>query len=262
MYSCSMLTNIQPMVGVDWHFGTPGPPVIPFLMPHFVSQVLGGFATSAKLVPTVLSHNFITLQRGTDIGMGIGHVAPNILFPILVLTSGSVSEFAAFSVLIKGQPTAAAVGVYVNPNLNCGDPVPAPLNIVIAPGTNMVGMSLADIFAGLISMVIDVIIGYVAFTLGNLGGKYLQKGFSRAASSIAGKMSARAALFVPLKGSTKFVTEIGEQVFGKAVGYVTGSPVGPSFGPTDYLGDLTNFSDDSINKTFMNNHYEQGEMLN
>ena len=160
---CSIHTNVHPMVGMDLHNGiVPGVPPVPTpFMPHFVAQVLGGLNLKASLAKTVISHNFITLQRGSDIGLGIGHVATNILFPLLVLTSSSVSQFGSFTVQLEGKPAAIAPLVYVGFNFNCYDPVPWNTNLVVAPGCNMAGFNYADYVASMVSIALSMAVGFV-----------------------------------------------------------------------------------------------------
>ncbi|PKA97585.1 hypothetical protein B0O79_1251 [Flavobacteriaceae bacterium MAR_2009_75] len=254
---CSIHTNIHPMLGVDWHMGTPGPPAPPVLMPHFVAQILGGLMTSAQLATTVLSHNFMVVKRASDIGMGIGHVAPNILFPILVLTSGSVSEFGAFSVQSGGTSTAIAPGIYVGINLNCSDPVPgASINGVIAPGCNLAGFNLADFGASMLSVAADVTISGVI----NLLGGALTKGAMKGIAGLAGKISVSSGLMVAVVLSTEFGGGVAEQVIGKAIGVFVGSPVGPSVGPAP--GNWPGNQTDAAIESMMENHYAQGESMN
>lgn len=250
MISCSILTNIHPMLGVDWHMGTPGPPVVPVLMPHFVAQVLGGLPVvgSAKLVPTVLSHNFITLNQGTDIGMGIGHVATNILFPLYVITSSSASHFGSFSVLSGGQPTAAAMGVYVNSNLNCAQPLNMPTGLVIAPGCNMVGLSPADYLAGLAHMAVSMAISFIGGKIGSFLGGGAMKGIA----ALAGKFSVSAGLMAAFTlYGTKFGNKVASEIIGTPIGMFLSLPAGK-------LGDYIN---NEINDALMPN-YSQGELLN
>lgn len=209
------------MYGIDLHEALmpPNPKTIPFT-PHFVAQFLGGLGITAKTVPTVMSGSFPTMQRGTDIGPGIGHVAPNILFPILVLGSGSISEFGSFTVLTKNSPIATAIvpsppfiPIGINYNLNCGFPVPTPTGVVIAPNTVVAGMTLGDIFASACTMVVDIAVqGAMNF----VWGRFTNLGV--------------------------FSGTVGRVIIGNTIalfaGWVTlGSPVGYSAGWTPFGGD-------------------------
>lgn len=262
---CSILTNIHLMLGRDIHLGTIGPPDPPKPMPHYVAQVLGGLNLSAKLVPSVSSHNFIVLNQGSDIGMGIGHVAPNILFPIYVLTSSSTSNFGSFTVLSGDKPTAVALGVYVNMNLNCGQPVNTPTGMVIAPGCNMIGMTFGEILAGLVSIAVNMAISFALDRLGkvNFGKKFNKKwGLEimqgkmadyaiQGVAKIAGRMSVSAGLMFACVGTTKFVKDVVFEVMGSAIAQFTG--VGQKATQEAIM--------DSYNKALLPT-YESGENLN
>jgi hypothetical protein len=116
-----------------------------------------GIGATAQMGPTEYSHFGWTIMMGSDIGPLIPHAgAPNCLLPLILLSSGSKSEFGSSTTLIKGKPVAAALGVIVNPNLNCGDPVPAPLDGVIAATAHFVGMTLGDVIAGFAHMAFDI----------------------------------------------------------------------------------------------------------
>ncbi|MDO6597314.1 hypothetical protein Q4512_10355 [Oceanihabitans sp. 2_MG-2023] len=255
---CSIHTNIHPMLGADIHLGTPGPPVVPVPMPHFVAQLLGGLQTSAKIQPTIMSHNFLVLNRGSDIGMGIGHVAGNILFPILVLTSGSVSEFGAFSVLSGGQPTAIAPLIYAGLNLNCSDPIPMnSINTVIAPGTNMAGFNFSDYLASVLSFAVDVFITGVANLIGAGLGKAAMGGTAR----LAGHFSVSAGLMTSVLFSHSFSGQVISSVVESTIGFFVGSPIGPAASENSPLSWVGDQADTQINE-YMNDYYSQGENLN
>jgi len=182
--NCSILINVHGMIGVDWH-DTLLPPAIPAPVPspHFVAQFLNGLGLGVTKSIKVKSHGFDVIKRGSDIGMGIGHVAANVLFPIHVIASGSKSEFASFSVKVENTPIAIACAVYVNFNLNCQGPstapvMPMPTGIVIAPGCNMAGFSLGDFFGSLFCMITDMLIQYAINKFGGpLGDKLNKKVF-------------------------------------------------------------------------------------
>ncbi len=251
---CSIHTNIHPMVGVDLHNAVlpavpPAPPLPAPFMPHIVAQVLGGLNITAATTKTVFSHNFFTLQRGSDIGPFIGHVPlpANILFPLLILTSGSISEFGAFSVLSEGKAVAIAPLIYVGFNYNCYDPVPWNTNLVIAPGTNMAGFNMADFCASLVSIAFDLALSFAA-------GK-VAKGL---AGQIASKVSLGNAVLDPFVRSINTSQFLGEALEA-TIGAFTGSPVGYSF--TSLPGFAGNETDSLID-TVMNEYYQDGPLFN
>ncbi len=253
---CSIHTNIHPMLGLDLHMGSPAPITPPVLMPHITAQVLGGIVGSAKLVPTVLSHNFITLNQGSDIGMGIGHIplGPNWLFWLYPLTSGSVSHFGSFSVLSGNKPTAAAIIpipiIGLGINMNCSSPCNLPGGRVIAPGCNMVGLGMADVFAGTISMALDAA---VSFAAGKIGGKFINGAWSRIVGLIPSRMLVTPAVINIIRASNRAVSfdGIGE-ILGGALGK---SPVG------GYIGDVTGAAVEFYQEEFIGD-FSNGTLIN
>lgn len=247
------------MLGVDWHMGTPGPPVPPFPIPHIVAQVLGGLMTAAQLAPKVHSHSFLVVKRGSDIGMGVGHIplAPSFLAILLPFGSGSVSEFGAFSVQSEGAATAIALGVYVGINLNCSDPIPgASVNGVIAPGCNLANFTMADFGASMLSVAADIAI--TAVINGVLGAAF--KGALNGVAGIANRISVSTGLTTALILSSKS-GQLTTGAVESALGFFVGSPMGAS-ADQDSIGNMPgNWTDRRIDD-MMNNHYSNGEQLN
>ena len=167
-----VLKHFHPMIGCDFHIlmppgsPAPGPPA-----PHLAMSSLSGLGIGGtqKFGPAEYSHFGWTMMRGTDIGIMIPHAgAPNCLLPIILLSSASKSNFGSSKHLIKNKPVAVALLILVNPNLNCGDPVPAPLDGVIAITAHFVGMTLGDFLAGLFEMALDI---GLMWAIGKLGNK-------------------------------------------------------------------------------------------
>ena len=263
--NCSIHTNIQPMIGMDLHMGSPAPITPPVLMPHITAQVLGGLNLSAKLVPKVLSHNFITLNQGSDIGMGIGHVplGPNWLFGLYILTSGSTSHFGSFSVLSGGSPTAAAIlpipFVGLGINMNCSSPLNLPVGRVIAPGCNTVGVGMADVFAGAISMAIDAA---VSFAAGKIGSGFI-KGAHRVVPAVARK-AAGARLIGPLmttinRSTNKVAQKVAQKVAKDSVEEIIGGALGKL--TAGITGVASDNAAEFYRETFIDN-YSNGSLIN
>jgi hypothetical protein len=152
-----------PYLKCQWHITIPVP---------LCCAVWG--AATGKPVRNVMSSAFgCTLQRGTDIGpliphIGIGPAFPNLLYPVILATSASKSEFGVASVYAGGDVVAiacmGAIGVpCVNLNLNCwGLPFPPmPSGIVLAYNTVCVDASWWDLVIGALNMILDMLVQYV-----------------------------------------------------------------------------------------------------
>lgn len=166
-----VLKNFHPMIGRDLHFVMPpGSPVPGPPGPHIATSLLMGIGATAKMGPSTHTHYGWTMLRGTDIGPLIPHVplAPNCLLPVILIVSASKSHFGSSTYLVEGKPAAAALLVVANPNLNCADPVPMPLDAVLALTGHFVGMTLGDIISGFVHMAVDAA---VAGAINYLGGK-------------------------------------------------------------------------------------------
>ena len=90
---------------------------------------------------------------------------PNILLPLILLGSGSKSEFASGTVKHPQGNMAIAVAMAVNLNLDCQDfPIPPlPTGVVMAFfSTVQAGFTLGDFLGGLFSMFIDMLITWIS----------------------------------------------------------------------------------------------------
>jgi hypothetical protein len=157
-----VMKHFDPMFGRDlhtvWPAGAPSPSPVPG--PHLTTATLMGLGLTAQMDTTVFTHFGWSMQRGTDIGPMIAHISlvPNMLSPLLFLSSASKSEWGSQQYLVGGKPAACALLFVVNPNLNCCDPVPLPLDVVLTVTTQFVGMTLGEILAGALMMLVDTAI--------------------------------------------------------------------------------------------------------
>ena len=177
-----VLKNFHPMIGCDFHtLWPPGSPAPGGVAPHLAMSSLMGLGITADMAPMESTHFGFTIMRGSDIGPMIPHAgAPNCLLPLILLASGSKSEFGSTQYLVKGKPAAVALLLYVNPNLNCGDPAPAPLDGVIAITGHVVGMTWGDVLAGFFAMGLDCLLQYALNKLGDkLFNKLTQKVYEK-----------------------------------------------------------------------------------
>jgi hypothetical protein len=200
-----VLKNWHPMVGCDWHIpwppGSPAP--LPSKAPYVTASLMQGFTLTAQMADDHLSDHWgLTMLKVTDIGIMIPHFGPpSTLLLIEIPLSSSKSYFGSSRYVSKGKPVAAALLWHLNPNLNCGFPMPTPTGCVISLTTHEVQMSWGDIISGALQMGIDFLI---AWALNKVMGKvnsrvfnYLQlKIFAR----IAGPLEQAAATEAVEKG--------------------------------------------------------------
>jgi hypothetical protein len=147
-----------------------------------------------------MTHGFsFTMLRGTDIGPMIPHIGPpSTTLPIEIMLSGSKSHFGPTAHVIGDQyggsgPIGAALLVTVNPNLNCGVPVPTPTGFVLALTTHVTGMTLGDLYSGFAMMVWDFSIQSLLNLIGAGLGKLLGKGLGAIGKAMGWGAMTRAA---------------------------------------------------------------------
>lgn len=241
---CNVLIVSHLMIGVDVHDAVypPAPAVIKF-QPHFSFCILHGITPlSTQYSEKVLSENLATCQRGTDMGPFIPHIGfnpINVLTPVIMIASSSISEFGSFTVLVKDNPVATACLKVVNLNLNCGDPFSTPFNIVIAPNTVMAGMSAGDYAGSLIAAIVDFATSYVANKISGLPG--------------GGGLSKTIARFVAKK--------VTQAVLNVVIGYVAGLTIGKL---RDWALEkvlIPGSPEPNTTPVAVNNMYNEGELI-
>lgn len=185
---CAVIQVLHPMVGIDIHAElTPTVPPLPFpFVPHAVAAVMGNVPgalmgtvkrTDTSQGKKAVLINFVQMPiiiQGSDIGPIIPHIPmvpcnpiPNL--PLIILGSGSASEFFAFSVKAHGKAVANAPGVFVAMNMNCGFP-PTP-GIVIAPSLVFTGFRIGDFIAGMVGFLMDAALSAaISVAFGGLSG--------------------------------------------------------------------------------------------
>ncbi len=124
--------------------------------------------------PTFNSDHWgLTVHQGTDIGPLIPHFGPpSITLPLELLFSSSKSHFGTPRYQSQGKPIAVSLLWHVNPNLNCGIPIPTPTGMVLALTTHRVDLNWAEIFGGFGFMLSDFA---VQAALQWVGGKVADK---------------------------------------------------------------------------------------
>lgn len=240
-----VLKHWHPMVGIDYHIpwppGSPAPAPAP--APYQTAQLLIGLFPTifSKPIFSHMTDGFaITMEQGTDIGSLIPHLGvPSITLPVEMAFSYSKSYFGSARYLAENKIMACALLVSVNPNLNCGTPLPTPTGFVMAVTTHTVEMSLADVLTGLFRMAVDAALQWVLSKLGGALGDRLSAAImrrlrpstwlnaycfaaNRGASHEAARLAASQAVLDMWRRTGRIV--------GPTVGFFLGGPLGADAG--------------------------------
>jgi hypothetical protein len=257
MANFNVLKNWHLMFGLDFHDVLPPPGTAPIIpkVPHVVTPtpLIGTTLTSTYVKDVVTASWGWTMIRRTDIGPLCVHVptAPNLLIPIIILTSGSKSHFASHQNVTSQGPMAVAVMKIVNLNLNCGGPTkmpPTPTGIVPAFTTHVSGFSWGDLAAGLIAMGIDAGVQFglnMIFSNAKVGDA-----FQRMSAVLSRRIGS--CLVGPMVGG-RLGYGLAAQAVPTLYGFIFGSPMGYSPGWSligGHGGDLTSSAEDALMNYF------------
>lgn len=184
----NVLRWYHPMVGCDWHIPVVPPTgPLPFPSPYVVVHIMGNPISLTKLYTTTVFADSTqeAMVKGTDIGLLIPHIGTfSVTIMVEMIFGGSKSHFGPAAIEVKdqygapGNPAAACL-VLANVNLNCGFPIPTPLDAVFAFNTTAVEMTWADILAGLYSMLVDFVLQAALNWIGYKYMGFIGKGFQR-----------------------------------------------------------------------------------
>jgi hypothetical protein len=201
-------------------------------------SVMMGLGITSKYTTDVFSDSIIPVMcKGTDIGPMIPHIGvPSTTLMIEIATSGSKSHFGPSYYHVNDQTGAAgnpavALLMSVNPNLNCGYPLPTPFGMVMALTTQALGMSWGDIVGGLYQMALDFMLQAILQKLGGSVGNWIGKGMGALAREMGiGALLAIGPLERLLGAEAGAVLErfaqASETVVATAVGQLIGTPLG------------------------------------
>lgn len=234
-----VLKNVHPMIGCDFHIpwvpGTPAPAPSP--VPYYVMSVMGGTMVTSKMTSTTFTEFFgLTMLSGTDIGPLLPHMGPpSLTLPFELIGASSKSHFTVANVQADGSPIVVGLLFVMNPNLNCGTPVPSPTGVVLALTTHRVDMSWADITAGLATMCADFLLqaalSWAGGAIGNrianaLRGPVMRSVFqSTLFRGLMGEGSEAAARFAAHQAAANANRSM-ERIVGFGVGFFLGGPMG------------------------------------
>lgn len=240
-----VLKHWHPMVGMDYHIpwppGSPAP--APAAVPYYTAYLLiGMFPTVfSKPIPSHITDGFaITMAQGTDIGSLIPHIGvPSVTLPVEMAFSFSKSYWGSSRYVAEEQIMACALLVSVNPNLNCGTPLPTPTGFVIAITTHIVEMSLADYLTGFFRMGLDFALQWILSKAGGwigdkLSGAISQRMANRAFNNVMFRelmegTSDHIATALALDAAMKAIQKT-YQTMGPVVGFILGGPLGADAG--------------------------------
>ncbi len=206
-------------IGIGSHTALNPPSVVTVITPHIAVDTLLGLTINAKYSKTVFGPFGIQLVgKENDSGYVVPHfgIPPNnVLIPIIIGFGESKVMFSASTVKIDVDGAATPVACCVFPvvplslNQACNDPCNYPSDIVIAPNSVVVGMTLADFISGLVATAFNSIINLIA---GAIGDKIAEALVGR----VAGRICERLA--------REYVSELAEQ-FGKESAEVMGREI-------------------------------------
>lgn len=234
-----VLKNVHPMIGMDWHVpwvpGTLAPAPSP--VPYYVMSVMSGTMVTSKMTSTTFTEFFgLTMLSGTDIGPLLPHMGPpSLTLPLELIGASSKSHFTVANVQADGSPIVVGLLFVMNPNLNCGTPLPTPTGAVLALTTHRVDMSWADILAGLATMAADFVLqAALAWAGGALGNRIagalrrpvMQSVFRstmfRELMGEASELAARRTSMIAAAEANRSM----ERIVGFGVGFFMGGPMG------------------------------------
>jgi hypothetical protein len=206
--------NVNPFIGFNWHDTMVTVPVPPFMIPgkfiHYDFSVvqglwLGSFLSNGR-DRTVVSDDLLFVGRMSDAGFFLPHfsIPPSWYNLLTTLFGSSNALFGVGSVTVAcknllwgNDDCDLATSMFpvapVSLNLQCGDPMSLPTDLVVVWGTVYAGMDLADLYAALIDLAIQWAMEGVMFFGGKAltaGLKKLGKGAAKGATKAASKKAA------------------------------------------------------------------------
>jgi hypothetical protein len=235
------------MVGLDLHTGFPAIIPVPFepFAPHLVVAGVRCFiwqGASSKENTDIQMPPGDAMAKIFDIGPLIPHVTLPALdnpvwWVIYSLTSSSQGHFGVASVQTPQGPIAVALFLVANPQLDCASitqnalPLGLPTGIVIAPNTVVAGLTLGDLIAGILSM---VLVSAATFAIGAV----LSWGLPKLGTGILNGlirilppeiMLPATLIGVALAQLSPAATTIVKTAISTVIGWAVGSPMGFSF---------------------------------
>jgi hypothetical protein len=215
--------TIHGFIGPGSHKALVPPSVVPAIIFHLSADTLLGYTIGAKYSKTVIGpFGFQFIGKGNDSGLIVPHISippNNILLPITIAFGISKPMFSASKVHIDvdgaGLPLTACCNPWVPLSLNqaCNDPCNYPSDIVIAPNSVVVGLTLGDIIGGLVHIAIDSAISAILNWGSNHAAHFLiHKIGGPIASRIAAKYASELAEQLGEASGERFIHDIVENL--------------------------------------------------
>ena len=166
------------------HF--PFPPAVTVSIEMIIPQIWfpGCFLWQNKFARTVRHRGQWICQDGHDVGPLIPDITippANPWYPVMWLFSSRSMVWSAHSVKMDGEQTGLAQGGIpfafgpnsypLLPMMTCGEPIFAPTAIPISNWTNtvIVGMTAADLIAGMLSIALSIAIDILFYRMNKIG---------------------------------------------------------------------------------------------
>ena len=236
-----VLKGFHPMIGIDFHqVLVPPAPLTPAPVPHNTVHILIGTWAMATYTEKLFTDSYgPTIMKGSDIGTMIPHIgSPSVLLLIEIPLSSSKCHFGSSKYKCDKGTVGVSLLFAVNLNLNCGTPCPTPTGTVLAVATHRVDMTWGDICAGVMNMASDWLIQTALQFVGSAAGGAAAKGLGAVYGEIGAVLLERGApsfILQPLfrlgtGGLGRFIAVTGGPVLTDILGFMVGSPLGPSVG--------------------------------
>lgn len=239
------LTGPIPVPGGAWHIGG-GVLAMPFIYlgtpKHNECKVL---ANGMEVVSRGHEPKYLIIPHWNLFPPPFVPACPNILIPLLLLTSSNKCQFAVGSVVGKDGPIAVSIFKYVGINQACQEFCTAPTSITFNWGTVELGFTLGDLVSSLLCFAFDSLksfLEYLAFS--KLAG-FLPKGlFKNQMKSLLGRLG----LPKIFRGAGGRFASMSERLVGEGLTAAGKALYGEMFGGGN-LGQATGF--DSIDPVNM-----------
>lgn len=161
-------TSIDLTMGTAFHKAAPPFPPIPvpnfsLELPAFQKWPPGFLTNKNKLTTTVKHKTWSVVLKYHDCGPALLHltlpIVPNVLYPLILLSSKRKISFVASTVKMNGKPVACAGITSGLPMMTCGEPLSLPSSYPLTNSFNTatVGMTSMDVVAG-VAQIISLIV--------------------------------------------------------------------------------------------------------